>query len=117
VEGTSDLTIDGKKFSGNAQRRKKRCLLFHGSFLLNFDIPLVSEILRMPPQQPLYRQNRNHDAFIRNIPVERSVIERELVRVWNARTALDIEIKRKVLDTTAELVRTKYSTGDWNRRF
>src|SRR6267378_2931356 len=35
VCGHTDLAIDGRKFSGNAQRRKRCAFLFHGSFLLN----------------------------------------------------------------------------------
>ncbi len=31
--GTSDLAIDGRKISGNAQRRKRNALLFHGTIL------------------------------------------------------------------------------------
>src|SRR6266487_3675669 len=32
AHGASDLAVDGMKFSGNAQRRKQRCFLFHGTF-------------------------------------------------------------------------------------
>src|SRR3989338_3489377 len=40
IRGFSDLTRGPLKFSGNAQRRKKCFLLYHGSFLLSFHIPL-----------------------------------------------------------------------------
>src|ERR1041384_1392020 len=33
-QGNTDLSIGGLKFCGNAQRRRQRYLLFHGSFLL-----------------------------------------------------------------------------------
>jgi lipoate-protein ligase A len=39
--GQTDLTMEGLKFCGNAQRRRKRFLLFHGSFLLHMDIGLI----------------------------------------------------------------------------
>ena len=48
VRGHTDLTMNGLKFSGNSQRRRKNYLLFHGTFLLNFDLQLVSALLRMP---------------------------------------------------------------------
>ncbi len=47
---TSRVTL--KKFSGNSQRRRKRFLLFHGTFLLNFDLALASNLLLMPSKQP-----------------------------------------------------------------
>src|SRR6266567_1610948 len=40
LRGHTDLAIGGLKFSGNAQRRKRHCLIFHGSFLLEFDIEM-----------------------------------------------------------------------------
>ena len=55
VSGHTDLALNGRKFSGNSQRRKKNFLLFHGTFLLDFDLALVSEFLRMPSLQPDYR--------------------------------------------------------------
>jgi len=45
ILGHTDLTLGGRKFSGNAQRRKQRSLLFHGSFLLDFDLDLIAEDL------------------------------------------------------------------------
>src|ERR1044071_9785969 len=57
VRGHSDLTRGDRKFSGNAQRRKRRYLLFHGSFLLDLDIALVERLLPMPSRQPDYRHN------------------------------------------------------------
>jgi lipoate---protein ligase len=35
IKGCTDLAIDDVKFSGNAQRRKKRALLFHSTSILN----------------------------------------------------------------------------------
>src|SRR5436190_898154 len=37
AQGLTDLAIAGVKFCGNSQRRKKKFLLFHGSFLLHLD--------------------------------------------------------------------------------
>ena len=47
-EGTTDLAMGGLKFSGNAQRRKKRFCLFHGTFLLNMNIKLMEKYLNHP---------------------------------------------------------------------
>src|SRR5262245_13543975 len=37
-EGVSDLALGGRKFSGNAQQRKRRHLLHHGTLLYAFDL-------------------------------------------------------------------------------
>src|SRR5262245_43034553 len=67
--GTCDLAIGGRKFSGNSLRCKRDHLLYHGTLLYNFDLELVSRLLRMPPRQPDYRGHRAHADFLTNIPV------------------------------------------------
>lgn len=81
-EGDSDLTIDGKKFSGNAMRRKKRYVLYHGTFLHHFDFQKIEECLLMPSRRPSYRGNRTHSDFLTNIPLGPEQIKRALVDTW-----------------------------------
>ena len=116
VEGHTDLTCDGLKFSGNAQRRKRRCLLFHGSFLLNFDLDLISQTLRLPQQQPEYRGNRPHHKFISNLSVARSDLINALRKAWHAEEITDRATTNVVLAEARALVENKYSLPEWNRR-
>jgi len=84
VRGYSDLTIREAKFSGNAQRRKHRFLLFHGTLLLNFDIPLAGAVLRMPARQPDYRRQRPHVEFLTNLGLPPDSAREALRKEWNA---------------------------------
>jgi len=112
VQGTSDLAIDTLKFSGNAQRRKKNFLLFHGTFLLDFDIALVEKLLSMPSKQPEYRQGRSHQDFLTNLNLPSYIIKDALRKSWNAMETLqEIPTQR-----TEELVEKKYSRDEWNFR-
>lgn len=70
--GTSDLAIGDRKVSGNAQRRKKHFILFHGTILYAFDLALISSLLKHPPKEPDYRANRPHVDFIANVPASAS---------------------------------------------
>jgi lipoate-protein ligase A len=45
--GRNDITIDGKKFSGNAQYYAKNRLLHHGTILFNSDLAVVQEALNV----------------------------------------------------------------------
>lgn len=116
VQGHTDLTLDGLKFCGNAQRRKRRCLLFHGSILHHFDLDLVSRTLRMPAQQPDYRLNRTHDQFITNCQLEPASIESALCSRWKASSHCKSDTANKVISLSKALALSKYSQDEWNRR-
>lgn len=116
VQGHTDLTFNGLKVSGNAQRRKRRCLLFHGSFLLSFDLGLIGRTLRTPPQQPEYRANRPHHEFITNLTVQPSEIEGALKEAWKVTADAAEDAVAEVRAQTRALVQEKYSRNDWNRR-
>jgi len=110
VEGFTDLAIDDLKFSGNAQRRKLNWILFHGSFLLDFDSTLMEEVLLSPSRQPSYRRNRAHGAFLSRLDVPADVLKTALREAWNASEPL-VTIPRTRLE---QLTREKYSTNEWN---
>ncbi|MEO8429477.1 MAG: lipoate--protein ligase family protein [Verrucomicrobiota bacterium] len=113
VQGVTDLTIDGLKFSGNAQRRRREFLLFHGTFLLDLNLDLIEKLLPMPSKQPDYRNNRQHIEFLTNLTVPASAIKQCLARAWNATEPAE-PLPNDRID---ELVREKYSKQEWNLKF
>ena len=113
VRGCTDLTIGGLKFSGNAQRRKKHFLIFHGTFLLRFDISQVERFLQMPSKEPDYRQNRSHKEFLINLNLSADSIKHALMKQWRATE----QFNDLPFDKIAELTRTKYLTKEWNYKF
>ena len=113
LRGQTDLAIGGLKFCGNAQRRKKRCLLFHGSFLLHLDLDLLERVLPMPSRQPDYRLNRSHSEFLMNLRVRSDQLKAVLLKAWNANCPLaDLPFEQ-----INSLTRNKYGTADWNFKF
>lgn len=112
-QGHTDLSIGGLKFSGNAQRRRKDFLLFHGSFLLNVDIGLIEKALPIPSRQPGYRLNRSHTDFLMNLKAPSHLIKTALTKAWDA-----VEVLSQVpLDRIALLARQKYQQDAWNYKF
>ena len=75
VSGFTDLTINQYKFSGNAQRRKRQTLLFHGTVLYDFDLDQISNYLKYPSKSPDYRMKRQHENFVSNIVVSKNKIK------------------------------------------
>jgi len=113
VRGHTDLALDGRKFSGNAQRRKRRFLLFHGTFLLQFDLALVEAVLPLPTRQPAYRQNRSHQEFLTNLSVPADAVKRALQETWRAFDPPGTLPH----ETIVSLAGDKYGTTGWNQKF
>ena len=73
VHGHTDLAfrdgVNWRKFSGNAQRRRRSALLFHGTMLHAFDLSQITDCLRHPSAEPDYRAGRSHREFVANLPL------------------------------------------------
>ncbi len=110
VQGSTDLTVENLKFSGNSQRRKRRALLFHGTFLLDFDLKKIEKCLRMPPKQPAYRLDRPHGTFLMNLGIPKNKIKKALADAWGAEKKLTDVPTAEIL----ELAKEKYSLAEWN---
>jgi lipoate-protein ligase A len=108
IRGVTDLAIDGLKFSGNAQRRKRRALIFHGTFLLWFDLGLMEKFLTMPSREPDYRMGRPHAHFLMNLNSPAAEIKKALRGVW-----LPTEEMTAPPDCS-RLIAEKYSRDEWN---
>jgi len=113
IRGSSDLCLGALKFSGNAQRRKRTHLLFHGTLLLDFNLPFISELLPLPSKQPDYRADRRHDEFLMNLPLAASKVKAALLRIWEAEAPFDAPLKERIDKLAAE----KYSRPEWNLKF
>ena len=113
LEGISDLAIGARKFSGNAQYRKSRAVLIHGTFLLDFDLSLIGRYLQLPSKQPAYRQNRSHLEFLTKLPVRSADLRERLQESWSACTALD----KIPIDRIEMLVQARYGRKEWSEKF
>jgi lipoate---protein ligase len=113
MKGHTDLAIGGLKFSGNAQRRRRNCLLFHGCFLLHLDLALLEKVLPLPSRQPDYRLGRSHRDFLINLSIAPLLLKQALIRSW----AADEPLPDVPLDRISSLAREKYSRDEWNFKF
>jgi len=62
--GTSDVAVGDRKISGNAQARKWKAILLHGTLLVDIDRELMEAVLRHPRKEPDYRRGRAHGDFV-----------------------------------------------------
>jgi lipoate-protein ligase A len=107
VHGTTEV-----KFSGNAQRRRRSFLLFHGTVLLDFDLTWIERYLRFPSKVPEYRQTRGHLEFVSNTRLERRAVVDALRGEWGANEALPMLPS----DSMQTAWSNRYSKPQWHAR-
>ena len=112
VQGITDLTLNGLKFSGNAQRRKGSVSLFHGTFLYDYHLPDIEKYLGYPSKEPEYRQKRDHLSFVCNLRISQKNLINSLCDIWSPEKS-DYLFCDEVID----LCRNKYDQESWIKKF
>ena len=112
----SDMVYKNKKFSGNAQARKKKFLLHHGTILYDFDFSKISEYIQYPPKEPEYRASREHEEFVVNLRISRYSLEEVIKNAFlNSHSSYVLTDKDK--KEIAYLIEGKYCQDSWNYAF
>lgn len=116
IHGHTDLArnVDGgwQKFSGNAQRRRRRALLFHGTLLHAFDLSLLDRCLRHPSVEPAYRAGRSHAGFVTNLAVSAAELRESLRAAW----PVEGPVGDFPLERVGEVAAARYRLQEWNHR-
>jgi lipoate---protein ligase len=113
--GISDLALNGRKVSGNAQRRRKRFILHHGTLLFDFDMAKISRLLKEPAVRPDYRGARTHADFVQTLDGDQETVKTSIAQLFSP-NADPVAYSGAVLDNAQRLVNTKYGTEAWIHR-
>lgn len=121
-EGRNDLTIDGRKFSGNAEHVYKDRVLHHGTLLFASEIADLTAALRVNPEKFHDKAVKSVRSRVTNIsehlkePMDiAEFTERIMAHVTSGRTdSKAYELSSKDESAIRELVRARYSTWEWN---
>ena len=118
ISGTSDLTVDGQKVSGNALRCKRNWFVYHGTMICDLDIDLIANCLGKPIRQPAYRQQRDHRSFLAQLDTSVSELMEAIATTWSATFEADPNVAtlEKLKEQCERLTREKYSTVQWNEK-
>lgn len=120
IRGHTDLALTGidgvaRKVSGNAQRRRRTALLFHGTLiysLAELQRSASLELLRSPSSEPEYRGSRGHLDFLTSIPVAAAALRAAWILEWGAKTPGFGPEPQAIQD----LVASRYHLDTWNLR-
>ena len=67
ANGKNDITVNGRKISGNAQRIYKNRILHHGTLLFNSDISKLSEALNVRPEKFSSKSTKSVESRVINL--------------------------------------------------
>ncbi|MEI6873983.1 MAG: autotransporter-associated beta strand repeat-containing protein, partial [Spirochaetota bacterium] len=118
----NDLVSGGKKISGNAQTRRKGCLLQHGTLLLDVDVEKMFALLLVPQEKMKGRLIEDVKARVTGL---RGLLGRQpgyaeafsclasgFASAWDAELVPG-QPSSKELARAEELARNKYGTEEW----
>jgi len=121
-EGRNDLTIDGRKFSGNAEHVYKNRVLHHGTLLFSAVMTDLTGALKVDP-------SKFTDKAVKSVRSRVTNISEHLKEPMAIGTFMDLvtehvqekypdavtlELSQEDLANIQHLVDTKYATWDWN---
>ncbi|HTX88170.1 MAG TPA: lipoate--protein ligase [Bacteroidales bacterium] len=121
-EGRNDLTIEGRKFSGNAEHIWKNRILHHGTLLFSSHMPDLSQALNADPVKFRDKAVKSVRSRVTNI----SEHLKEPMEVMQFAERIQDHMVKKYPDAKfydldesdhgkiRELVESKYGTWDWN---
>ena len=121
-EGRNDITIDGKKFSGNAQYIRQNRVMHHGTILFSSQMTDLSEALKVDPLKYKDKAVKSVRSRVTNIsdhlkqPIEVTDFI-NMIMDHILETSTDAERHDLTDEDVAgikELVKEKYETWDWN---
>ena len=115
--GRNDLTIDGKKFSGNARYYRDGKLMHHGTVLYSLDFDKMSKVLRVPEDKLFSKGIKSVRSRVVNLcdyvnmPFEefRCAIRNSIVGDIPA-----YQLGTNDLDSIETIRRSRYGTWEWN---
>lgn len=110
--GVSDLAVNGLKISGNAQKRRRRSILHHGTLLYAFDAALLDRYLFEPADQPAYRRGRPHAQFVMNLPLASSELKQMVCEAFGVSSPPE-GLTGAEQQETRRLAAEKYLSPDW----
>jgi lipoate---protein ligase len=118
--GRNDLTLDGKKFSGNAQHIKSGRILHHGTLLFNSNLEILSQVLAVKADKIESKGVKSVRSRVTNISEYlpgmnilefKSTLEQTIVPGQNLSRYTFTEAD---LAAISDLREQKYSSWEWN---
>jgi len=115
----NDITVGGKKISGNAQTRRAGVLLQHGTLLYEVDVERMFTVLRVPDEKIKDKMIASARERVTSIRQQKGVAREEvlgaLMDSFTGGKDSDVgELSPKELARAGELAKSRYEKEEWN---
>jgi lipoate-protein ligase A len=119
LSGRNDLTIGGRKFSGNAQYVGKDVMLHHGSLLFDTDLEALVRALNVSDEKIISKGIKSVRQRVTNIaehlPKKMTSLEfRGVMLSYLLRDMQTYELSDKDIDSVNEIKRSQFDDWEWN---
>ncbi len=121
LTGRNDISIEGKKVSGNAQYSREGRIMHHGTILYDSDLSMLNEVLRVPADKIVSKGIKSVRSRVANI---REYLECPLSvqefwsilreRMCGGRAKKTYDWTRTDLEEVDKIRRERYGTWEWN---
>lgn len=121
LSGRNDLTIDGRKFSGNSQLIRGQRVLHHGTILYNADLNFIQQALNVKPDKIESKGIKSVRSRVTNVSeylkqdVDVAEFKKILIENMFAQNELkEYQLNEEDLAAVRQLRESKFIQWDWN---
>ena len=124
VSGRNDITIDGKKFSGNSQYIKKGRIMHHGTLMFDSDLSVVSQALHVSADKYESKGFKSVKSRVTNIkpyaPADmdmetfKQILKEHMVQGDNVEV---YHLNEEELEKVRKIQEERYNTWEWTYGF
>jgi len=122
----NDIILNAQKISGNAQTRKKGCVLQHGTLLLEADVDLMFSLLKVPDEKIRHKLIQSVKKRVTGIndhltnPINYQdlvdLLSKEFANYLNLQLEFDLGIE-SLENKILEIQNSKYCHHAWNYKY
>lgn len=121
INGRNDMTIDGKKFSGNAQYLRHGRVMHHGTILFDSNASVLANALQVDQAKIQAKGVKSVRSRVTNVrpclPVDMTLTQFRKVlldTILEEEPGEEYVLTQKDLDVVEKLKKGRYDTWEWN---
>ena len=121
INGRNDMTVDGKKFSGNAQYLKDGRVMHHGTLMLASDLSVLGEVLNPDREKVEAKGIKSVKSRVTNLsdyfprPVSAGEFRSILIKSIAGPEGEEYVLTPEDIEAVEKIKKSRYDTWDWNR--